>query len=138
MGINPYVGEPHAMLSQVLFNRGAYAEAAHHAIIAIDLLQQWVTSFDKRNSFAQWLGFSRMMLLRAKRREHGLSVFPHQVLSIPSAMEPEGATYLQDVIAGIEGYTEQKDAKAINDQEAKITASKESFAFIAQPASSKL
>merc|ERR1712226_1128318 len=32
--INPYVGEPHAMLSQVLFNRGAYAEAAHHAIIA--------------------------------------------------------------------------------------------------------
>merc|ERR1712113_54993 len=99
------------MLSQVLYNRGAYAEAAHHAIVAIDLLQQWVTCFDKRAPFAQWLGFARMMLLRSKRREQGLSVLPSQTLSIPSRMEP-GATYLQDVIAEIRRYTEPKKVKA--------------------------
>jgi hypothetical protein len=37
----------------VLFNRGAFAKAAHHAAEALDRAYEWGTSWDKRISFAQ-------------------------------------------------------------------------------------
>ena len=53
--LNPYVAEPHVMLSQCLFNRGAFEEASHHAICAIDIFYQWGTNWDKRIQFPQWV-----------------------------------------------------------------------------------
>lgn len=108
--LNPYIAEPQLMLSQCLFKRGAFAEAAHHAISAIDLFQQWGTPWDKRHSFAQWLGFARMMLMRCKRRMKSIPLLPSQ----PEAGffyygGPEPAvTYIQDVIAEFDAYTEKE------------------------------
>ena len=36
--LNPYIAEPHLMLSQLMFNRGAFAEAAHHAAAGLEQL----------------------------------------------------------------------------------------------------
>jgi hypothetical protein len=35
---NPWVAEPQIMLSQLLFDRGAFAESAHHAVEALETL----------------------------------------------------------------------------------------------------
>jgi hypothetical protein len=141
------------MLSQCLFNRGAFAEAAHHAIEAIDLFYQvlmhiapksqfsprvdvltimcilpnfaqWGTNWDKRIQYPQWVGFARMALLRAKRRQEGLSGLPHQDLSEeaqtkydPAVTDRGKVTYLQDLLAEFEEHTEGHDQEVFEASE---------------------
>lgn len=106
--LNPYIAEPHVMLSQLLFNRGAFAEAVHEAACALDLFYQWSTAWDKRNSFGQWVGFTRMALLRAKRRQQGLEALPFKPLSPRPAKRAWGqrAVFLQDLVAAFDDCTE--------------------------------
>lgn len=104
------------MLSQCLFNRGAFELAAHHAIEAIDLFYQWGTNWDKRIQFPQWVGFARMALLRAKRRQEGLSGLPHRDLSAlaqtsydPVVTGRGKVTYLQDLLVEFGDHTEGEE-----------------------------
>jgi len=68
---NPFIAEPRIILSQLLYNRGEYKEACVQASKSIDLLYQWGTHWDKRVSFEQWIGFARMMHMRARRKISG-------------------------------------------------------------------
>jgi len=104
--LNPYVAEPHVMLSQELYRQGRFAEAVHEAACALDVLYQWGTCWDKRTSFAQWVGFARMMLLRSKRRLLGLTSLPSQKLSETAGSGSEPVIYLQDVVNGFSETTE--------------------------------
>merc|ERR1712032_47492 len=109
---NPYIAEPRVMLSQLLFMRGAYAEAAHHAICALEIFYQWGTCWDKRAMFGQWVGFARMALLRAKRCEQGLSVLPSRQLSANGKPDEHDVTYLQDVLKDFDKFTESPNKQA--------------------------
>mmetsp|Transcript_75032 Transcript_75032/g.160724 ORF Transcript_75032/g.160724 Transcript_75032/m.160724 type:complete len:446 (-) Transcript_75032:88-1425(-) len=97
--LNPYVAEPHIMLSQLAFNRGAFAEAVHEAATGLDILYQWGTHWDKRVQYAQWVGFARMAVFRATRRLQGLKALPYQLISENSRRTE--AIYLQDVLKGL-------------------------------------
>uniref|UniRef100_A0A6T0V389 DUF6817 domain-containing protein n=1 Tax=Alexandrium monilatum TaxID=311494 RepID=A0A6T0V389_9DINO len=111
--LNPFVAEPHVMLSQELYRKGCFAEAVHEAAHALEIFYQWGTCWDKRHPFAQWVGFARMMVLRAKRREQGLLSLPStKVLECGAGAEDLGfdpetrVTFLQDVVKGFEETTE--------------------------------
>lgn len=108
--LNPFVAEPHVMLSQELYRRGDFVLAVHEAATALEIFYQWGTCWDKRHSFAQWVGFARMMLLRSKRRQAGeLSLPSKKVMEFeekdlagePPAFDPQTrVTFLQDVLKG--------------------------------------
>jgi hypothetical protein len=107
VALNPFIGEPHVMLSQLLFNRGSYAESVHHASCALDLFYQWATQWDKRRSWAQWTGFARMMLLRAKRQQEGRDLLPWQPVSPKAPKDASRLVYLQELLEGFEEFTEK-------------------------------
>jgi len=110
--LNPFIAEPHIMLSQLLYNREAFAEAADEAIHALEILYDWGTCWDKRRSWAQWVGFSRMALLRATRRLQGKPSMPMRKLSEASDPNAVPVTYLKDLIAGFEEVTEKPNLRS--------------------------
>jgi hypothetical protein len=67
-------------------------------------LSKFTGSWDKRIQFSQWVGFARMALLRAKRRQEGLSGLPDTKLTTTSS--GRDVTYLQDLISAFDEHTE--------------------------------
>ncbi|GJM87434.1 hypothetical protein PR202_ga03387 [Eleusine coracana subsp. coracana] len=70
---NPFVGEPHLVLAQVLLNLNAgssryYDEAAKEAEQGLRLLLQWGSSWDKRMSWEGWVSWVRVMRDKAKQQ----------------------------------------------------------------------
>lgn len=74
--LNPWVAEPHVMLAQLLFRDGRYEEAAHEAAEALDLFYTLASCWDKRIPFRQWVGFTRLLLLRSSRKAAGEESMP--------------------------------------------------------------
>lgn len=105
--LNPYVAEPHVMLGQLLYQRGAFPDAVDAAATALDLFYKWGTCWDKRHPFAQWVGFTRMLVLRASRRGQGLPSLPSRGLTeAAKASGDPNVTYLQDLVQSFEQTTE--------------------------------
>lgn len=104
--MNPHIAEPHTMLSQLLYKRGEFAEAVHEAACALKILYDWGTCWDKRHSFAQWVGFSRMAVLRASRRLSSLTSLPQQPVCETSTSTDEKVTNLKEVLTGFHDTTE--------------------------------
>merc|ERR1711988_28093 len=96
------------MLSQLLFAREAYGEAVHHAATALDILYQWANCWDKRRSYNQWVGFARMCLMRAKRKQLGLKSLPSQKLADTADPKATEVTFLRDVMKEMDNYTEEE------------------------------
>ena len=67
---------PTALLAQLSFRRGEYAAAAAYAADALARFYPLATAWDKRRSFAHWVGFARMLHLRALRLLQGLPSLP--------------------------------------------------------------
>ena len=65
-----------ALLAQLSFRRGEYAAAAAYAADALARFYPLATAWDKRRSFAHWVGFARMLHLRALRLLQGLPSLP--------------------------------------------------------------
>ena len=103
--LNPWVAETHIMLSQLMYRRSAWTEAANAAAKGIKLLYEWGTHWDKQVTYAQWVGFARMCHLRAKRREAGLKALPSQANTPSKRPGAREVTYLQDVMKAFETYT---------------------------------
>ena len=107
---NPFIAEPRIILSQLLYNRGKYKEACVQASKSIDLLYQWGTHWDKRVSFEQWIGFARMMHMRARRKISGMHSLPSKNLSeeyySTAGNDGNTVTFLQDVMNEFERITE--------------------------------
>ena len=120
--LNPWIAEPQVMLSQILFDKAEFSEAAHHAAGALQTLYDWGTCWDKRTSYAQWVGFARMAHLRASRRGAGLSKLPCTPLSESGRPQATEVTYLQDVIAGYEDLTEKSAVATEVDEPQQVSA----------------
>jgi hypothetical protein len=65
--LNNFVAEPHIMLSQIYYRQGKYLEAATEARLALEKFYTLASNWDKRRSYGHWVGFGRILLLRANR-----------------------------------------------------------------------
>jgi len=75
--LNPHVGEPHIMLSQLFYRQGQYQTAALHAAEALTQLYTLAAAWDKRRDYSTWIGFARICLYRANRRAKSLTPFEY-------------------------------------------------------------
>lgn len=57
---NPHVGEPRAVLAQILNSEGLHEEAIKQSQEALRLLCAWGTSWDKRISWEGWVSWTRV------------------------------------------------------------------------------
>lgn len=68
ISFNPYIAEPHMMLSQIFYRQGQYYQAAVEARAALEKMYILCSAWDKRRSYEHWVGFTRILLLRANRK----------------------------------------------------------------------
>ncbi|CAB9524377.1 unknown protein [Seminavis robusta] len=90
--LNPFVGEPHLLLAQLYIRQQKYALAVREGRKALTKMYALASAWDKRRTYAQWVGFARMTLLRASRLEQCL---PH----LPITPEAHGLVSLHQVVA---------------------------------------
>ncbi|CAF1932329.1 unnamed protein product [Brassica napus] len=62
---NPFVGEPHVLLSQVYLGRKRFLEAEREAERGLVLLLQWGSPWDKRMSWEGWIAWVRVLLMKS-------------------------------------------------------------------------
>lgn len=74
--LNPFVGEPHFLLSQLAYREGDFHRSSVQARIALQKMFALGTAWDKRMSFQSWVAHTRMYLMRANRRVQGLNSLP--------------------------------------------------------------
>lgn len=65
--LNPFVGEPHLLLAQIHFREKNYLDAAIESRRALEKFYTLASCWDKRRSFEYWVGYARIMLMRANR-----------------------------------------------------------------------
>jgi len=104
---NPFVGEPHILLSQIYFRNKQYQRAGQHCRIALQKLYTLASAWDKRRSYAQWVGFSRVLLLRSNRYLEGKTHMPY--------FDEENGTY--DTAKGLHLTSLHDLAKEMRDYE---------------------
>ncbi|CAN8258711.1 unnamed protein product [Cochlearia groenlandica] len=63
---NPFVGEPHVLLSQVYLGEKRFKEAEIEAERGLLLLLQWGSPWDKRMSWEGWVAWVRVLLMKSK------------------------------------------------------------------------
>lgn len=103
---NPFVGEPHMLLSQLHFRNQRYYEAAREARKAIQKFYTLGSAWDKRRSYPHWVGFSRMTLLRARRMIDGKPHLPFHDESDPTYTTAHGLNLasLHEVVVQMTTY----------------------------------
>merc|ERR1719277_1257275 len=74
--LNPFVAEPHVLLSQVLMQYGRWEEASSHAAEALHLFYQWGTCWDKRAPLRQWVAFAQTIQRQASCGRQGFAEVP--------------------------------------------------------------
>ncbi|KAH0855059.1 hypothetical protein HID58_020539 [Brassica napus] len=62
---NPFVGEPHVLLSQVYLGKKRFVEAEREAERGLVLLLQWGSPWDKRMSWEGWIAWVRVLLMKS-------------------------------------------------------------------------
>lgn len=67
--LNPYVGEFHIILAQILIRKKCWDESIEEGIKGILLLEQWGTAYDKRFSWDSWMAWGRVVIQKAKEKE---------------------------------------------------------------------
>ncbi|WJX10639.1 hypothetical protein P8452_01333 [Trifolium repens] len=65
---NPFVGEPHVVLSQVYLTKGRFEEGEREAERGLTLLLEWGCHWDKRVSWEGWIAWNRVLLMKAKEK----------------------------------------------------------------------
>ena len=106
---NPFVGEPHILLAQLYFRNKEYHQAGIHCRLALEKLYKLASAWDKRRSFAQWVGFARVLLLRINRKIEGKSHLPYYDQGNGRYDSARGLhlTSLHDVAQEMKGYEEE-------------------------------
>ncbi|KAL6591557.1 hypothetical protein ACP70R_050060 [Stipagrostis hirtigluma subsp. patula] len=74
---NPFVGEPHLVLTQVYLNMERYQEGKKEAEEGLKLLLEWGVSWDKRMTWGTWVSWGKVMLDRANEND-----WPHSAAGI--------------------------------------------------------
>ncbi|KAF8044788.1 LOW QUALITY PROTEIN: hypothetical protein N665_6807s0002 [Sinapis alba] len=63
---NPFVGEPHVLLSQVYLAKKMFIEAEREAERGLVQLLQWGSPWDKRMSWEGWIAWVRVLLMKSQ------------------------------------------------------------------------
>ncbi|CAM6009956.1 unnamed protein product [Sphagnum balticum] len=58
---NPFVGEPHIVLAQILLSRREFELAEKEATLGLQLLLEWATNWDKRMTWEGWVAWARVL-----------------------------------------------------------------------------
>ena len=95
---NPFVGEPLLLLAQLHFRNGRHALAAEACAAALERFYDMATAWDKRRSYANWVGFARMLYLRATRMARGLPSLPFNE-ALPRTSGGLQLTSIEDIAA---------------------------------------
>ncbi|KAK9051289.1 hypothetical protein SSX86_027916 [Deinandra increscens subsp. villosa] len=66
--MNPFVGEPHVLLSQFYMSRGRFEEGKREGEKGLGLLLEWGCAWDKRVSWEGWVSWCRVLVSKAKER----------------------------------------------------------------------
>lgn len=74
--LNPWIPEPHVLLSQLHYQQGQFEESEQESREALRIFFNLASSWDKRIPFRQWVAVSRIMNLRARRRLEGKTSLP--------------------------------------------------------------
>lgn len=106
---NPFVGEPHILLAQLYYRNGEYRTAAEHCRQALQKLYVLASAWDKRRSFRQWVGFSRVLMMRSNRHLQGLPHLPYYDMDDPSYISAKGLhlTSLHEMAREMKAYEEE-------------------------------
>ena len=110
VSLNPFVGEPHMLLSQIYFRQMEYLKAAQEARSSLQKFFSLASCWDKRRSFEYWVGFSRVLLLRANRMLEGQDYsWPVKDANDPLYMNHNDLklTSLRDVVAEMKAREEE-------------------------------
>lgn len=73
---NPFVGEPWLFIAQLQFRLGNPRATVKACDEALSRLYAMATAWDKRRSYASWVGFARLLHVRASRAARGLPSLP--------------------------------------------------------------
>ncbi|XP_076956853.1 uncharacterized protein LOC143632162 [Bidens hawaiensis] len=65
---NPFVGEPHVVLSQIYLSQGRFDEAEKEAEEGLRLLLEWGSPWDKRMSWEGRIAWCRVLVMKAKEK----------------------------------------------------------------------
>ena len=74
--LNPWIPEPHVLLSQLHYRDLKFQYSEQESRIALEIFFNMATCWDKRIPYRQWVGFTRIMNLRARRRLQGEPSLP--------------------------------------------------------------
>ncbi|KAD4982845.1 hypothetical protein R6Q59_002479 [Mikania micrantha] len=66
--MNPFVGEPHVLLSQFYVSRGRFEEGEREGEVGLSLLLEWGCAWDKRVPWEGWVAWCRVLVSKAKER----------------------------------------------------------------------
>ena len=79
---NPFIGEPELMLAQLYFRSGDFGAALTHCGHALRKFVALGTAWDKRRTYAAWVGYARLLDVRARRSLRGEPSMPEET-SLP-------------------------------------------------------
>lgn len=71
---NPFIAEPEVMLGQLLFRRGDLTGAGEHSARALRKMYALGSAWDKRLSYATWVAYARVLLVRSQHVDGALPV----------------------------------------------------------------
>lgn len=74
---NPFVAEPLLHVAQLHYRNGRYELAVSACSEALNRLYTMATAWDKRRAYSSWVGFARLLHLRASRSAQGLPSLPY-------------------------------------------------------------
>ena len=74
--LNPWIPEPHVLLSQLYYQQGKFEESEKESRISLEIFFNMATCWDKRIPFRQWIAVSRIINLRSRRKLQGKSSLP--------------------------------------------------------------
>lgn len=74
--LNPWIPEPHVLLSQLYYQDQRFQRSEQESRTALELFFNLGTCWDKRIPYRQWVGFTRIMNLRTRRKLLGKSSLP--------------------------------------------------------------
>jgi len=66
--LNPFVGEPHVILSQIYIQKKEFQKAAEHSQEGLKLLQIWGSAWDKRISWEGWIAWCKVIIMNTKNK----------------------------------------------------------------------
>jgi len=67
--LNPFLGEPHAILAQIHIRRKHFKKAEEEALIALKLFNEFGTCWDKRLKWEAWVNWCRTVLIGARNEK---------------------------------------------------------------------